>query len=210
MRRLFYTLSIFSFFFVLGCQQEGSFHEVRGDVFFVDKKGNVFVLDERESSIKKIKVETFNDPLPTLLINDKITKTKIVNWDRLNFQIDVLLKYVGGTCHYRVTIKQRDKVINLQEVLPGSDEPNDIKWSDTDSYKRIINNEGSLLTVKLVEEDNFTLKEIRLVYNEGNMITKVNSGGDYIGFEFEGSMNLSKDLFSKITDIRITTNIDPL
>ena len=210
MRRLFYTLSIFSFFFVLGCQREVSFHEIDDVLFTVDKNGDVYHIDKRGSSIKKIKVETFNDPLPTLLINDKITKTKIVNWDGLNFQIDVLLKYVGETCHYRVNIKQKDKVINLQEVLPGSDEPNDIKWIDTDSYKRIINNEGSLLTVKWVEEDNFTLKEIRLVYQEGNMTTTVNSGGDIIGFEFEGSMNLSKDLFSKITNIRTPTTIDQL
>ena len=193
MRRLFYTLSIFSFFLVLGCQREVSFHEIGNTLFTVDENGDVFVIDERGSSIKKIKVETFIDPLPFELKNDKITETRIIDWNNHNMKVIITIKYIGETCHYRLEVTNND-TLN--------------KWIDTNSYSRILEDPNHIFTINMVEKDRFTLSEF-LIEHKRDLSKNYVEGPDLTGFEYVGTVSISKNLFSKVTDISISTNIDP-
>ena len=168
----------------MGCEKEVIFHESGRDLYYVDKNGEIFLLDDS----KKIKVEQYIQS-PDLLKNT-INETNIVNWDGLDFKIDFLLKYIDGNCHYRITIKNN----------------NSNKWIETDSYKRINDDTGTLLNIDLVEEDKFPIERINIEHNR-DLTTNIVDGDETVGYRYVGKIIMSKNNFSKIRSINVLTQI---
>ena len=46
-----YTFSIFLIIFLMGCEKEVKFHESGRDLYYVDKNGEIFLLDDSTKSL---------------------------------------------------------------------------------------------------------------------------------------------------------------
>ncbi len=171
----------------MGCEKEVKFYESGYNHYYVDKNGEIFLLKDS----KKIKVEQHTIPPEKFLINDKINETKNVNWGGLDFKLGILLKYIDETCHYRITLNNN-----------SSD-----KWIETDSYKRITKDTGTLFSLDLVEEDRFPIGTIDIQHTR-DLNSNIISGDDYTGFTYLGEKTMSKDTFSRIKSIEIGTQIE--
>ena len=110
--------------------------------------------------------------------------SKEINWDDLNILSTVTIKYIGDELHYRIVVRDLDKVPILE----------------TDYYENLI--QGSQVLI-FSDMDDFRLHKITVPFGDFDWI--MTDDGKVSHIEGQGSVEFDQSKYSKIHDIRIGT-----
>ena len=85
------------------------------------------------------------------IVKNKFTLDKTIGWDGLVLESKIVVKYIEGDCHFNVKLSKNKLTSNFE---------------NTSTYKRIINDSNTLVSIQLKEEDNFLIKEIEVSHSK--------------------------------------------
>jgi len=173
------TLTLFTF---SGCSKpETKFYEKSGKTYFVDKDGDIFIIE----GTSKVRIEDYVEPVIPIF-NDYKTYTYEVKWNELNLLYDTKIKYIDDDVSYQVRIKDID----------GE------QFDKTDYYEKVSDssNRGIL---KFVTSEGFDIYRLDL---DGLGTKTLDDNSELIGFTYTGSFSLSKEKFTLIENFQVLTN----
>ena len=167
---------------IVGCNKpEPKFYEKGGKTYFVDNKGEVYIID----GTSKIKIEDYVEPS----FDDKKIYEDEITWGDLNIKYTVTLKYFSSKLKYRIFMSD----IDGKEI------------GETDWFNRITSHssysEPFILSPRT--GDNFPILNIEF----GQDYTRINDDGKILKLRYEGSKILSKEEFNLIGRVSIQTRL---
>jgi len=160
----------------IGCDKESKFTEVGDKVYYEDKEGKIFYLNDD----MMIEIKEFNEELIT---SPKFQKTKF--WD--GYKFIVLLKYIDNKCFYRISLEFTDP-----------------HFKDNKLYKSILDSTDEIFNFIFTDSDYFELKSKSLYGRKKvNKVRKKDGFNEIYGFEWDGTTKMTKDVFQNIENFTV-------
>ncbi len=184
MKKLTLTVITLTFLIISGCNKpEPKFYEKDGKTYFVDKEGDIYIIQ----GTSKIRIEEYVEPVIPKFIDYKSYENK-VDINGLNLLYNVNIKYLDDEVFYRVIISDID----------------DKNFEETPKYMSIINN-SNLGFLTFMTQDKFEI--YNEVLSKDDMVKINNISNDSLSsLRISGKFYLSKEKFSLIERLTIPVN----
>jgi len=184
MKKLTLTVITLTFLIISGCNKpEPKFYEKDGKTYFVDKEGDIYIIQ----GTSKIRIEEYVEPVIPKFIDYKSYENK-VDINGLNLLYNVNIKYLDDEVLYRVVISDID----------------DKNFEETPKYKYIIDH-SNLGFLTFWTGDGFEM--YKEVLSTDDMVRLSRFYNDsFSGLEISGKFYLSKEKFSLIERLTIPVN----
>lgn len=190
------SISILSLFILAGCQQETNNFDIKN----IGK--NTYIINQKTGDLSIIsKGKVISLPSYSLPTSNKLSLSASLK-DKLKFKVDT--KFIVDRIHYKLKIEafSSNKLDDQGKYIK--------KTEDFERFtKEIKNNKYDVITIKLSDDDGFTLieKDIKLAYN---YIRISDSDGKVSGFQYEGDFKVNPLLLASATSLTYTYRMSSL